>query len=178
MLVADLVLAGSISEALHSGPIVSIGYTALLLVLSIPIWEAFVRKEVKFGWLFAANITPPWSYFAAAIFIAIFCLFLAIDVGSVIWVFNACNFTASCIGGAYFTALLQPTLIFWCFLMIGYFILWLNRKPQKKSPQTQMASPKKPTKMSVRTKKPTLNRASRFIKGSRGLRVIGNKALR
>ena len=49
MLVADLALADSVPVALHSGPIVSIGFAALLLVLGIPIWEAFVRKEVKFS---------------------------------------------------------------------------------------------------------------------------------
>jgi hypothetical protein len=134
MIVIELVLVDSVPVALHSGPIVSIGFTALLLVLGIPIWEAFVRKEVTFNWLFAANITPPWSYFAAAIFIAAFCFILTIAVGSMFWVFNACKFTASCIGAAYFSALFQPTLILWCSLMIGYFILWLNKKPQEKSP--------------------------------------------
>jgi hypothetical protein len=153
MLKLDLVIAAPISEALHSGPIVSIGYAALLLVLGIPIWEAFVRKEVKFGWLFASNITPPWSYFAAAVFIAAFCFILIIDVGSAFWVFNACNFTVSCIGQAYLSALLQPVLILWCAMMSGYFILWLRNKPKKEPPSTQIEAKKRTYKEAIRTKK-------------------------
>jgi hypothetical protein len=107
---------------------VSVGLSAFLLVLSIPVWEAFARKEVRFTYIFAAIIRPPWAYVVAGCFIAFILPTFLTVLATAIFVVRACSSSIGCIGHSFLVGFLQLPTFLWCAMMVGYFLLWKNGK--------------------------------------------------
>jgi hypothetical protein len=130
-----LVLAGL--TALQAGTRISLGLAAFLLVLSIPVWEAFVRKEVHFSWIFAATIKPPWTYVIAACFLVIIIPTILLTLIGILLVVYTCRYSVMCIGQAYLLGIFQLPVLLWCVMMVSYFLLWKANKFTPSARQTR-----------------------------------------